>query len=127
MISRLTTALLTLGLLSLVTARPVSHGEAKKQDISVDDLITDKELDDLFKSCSLLSRYRITIINSYYASCAGLFPSSNAEGQGFSASIIFPDGRTFEWAKEQGRRIPFSKEETQSKHTDCMQLHMHEV
>ena len=120
MISRLTAVLLTLGLLSLVTARPVSHEEAKKQDISIDDLFTDKEIDDLLKSCSLLCLYRITI-NSYYASCAGLSPSSNAEKQGFSASFTLPDGRTFEWGKEQGRRIPFSKGETQG--SAQLQLH----
>ena len=112
MISRFTAVLLTLGLLSLVTARPVSHEEAKKQDISIDDLFTDKEIDDLLKSYSLLRLYRCTI-NSYYASYAGLSPSSNAEKQGFSTSFILPDGRTFEWGKEQGRRTPFNKGETQ--------------
>jgi hypothetical protein len=49
MISRLTTALLILGLLSLVSARPVSHESAQKQDTSTNDLLSDKELEDLLE------------------------------------------------------------------------------
>ena len=41
--------LLTLGLLSLMTARPVSHEETKKQDIILNDLFTVKDLNDLSK------------------------------------------------------------------------------
>ena len=57
MISRFTAVLLTLGLLSLVTACPVTHEEAKNQHIIIilDDLFTVKDLNDLLKSCSLLS------------------------------------------------------------------------
>lgn len=45
--------------------------------------------------------------------CAGLIPSSNVKKQGFGASITLPDGRTFDWGKEQGLRAPFAKGEAQ--------------
>jgi hypothetical protein len=113
MISKLTTALLILGLLSLVTARPVSHESAKKQDTSTNDLLSDKELEDLLERLERTLFFAPSMVMNIIILCAGAFPSSNAKEQGFSASITLPDGRTFEWAKKQGRRIPFSKGETQ--------------
>ena len=47
----------------------------------------------------------------------------NAKEQGFS--ITLPDGNTFDWGKEQGRRVPFGNAKTQGKDTSNANPNMH--
>ena len=64
MTSRITTLLLTFGLLSIVTARPVSHLEAEKQQLTFggDYGLTATELDSLVKSMHTCHKHTIPCI-----------------------------------------------------------------
>ena len=117
MTSRLTTLLLMFGLLSLVTARPVTHENAEKEGTTtsdINDLLSDKDLEDLFKSIKIAIHHNYVYMQAIALHMhAVLFPSSKAakEQQGFS--ITLPGGNTFDWGKEQGRRVPFGNGKTQ--------------